>query len=207
MAIDRRRVVAIGLSPLAFVCAPRQVHTQPRPAVTRAAARDQAKYDDTFRKYSKRYFGIAFDWRQFKAQAMAESQLNPDAESRVGARGLMQLMPSTFALIASKRPEFTSINDPEWNIAAGIMHDRYLWKLWSADVTEVKRPAFMFGSYNAGEGTITRATQKARAEKLDHTDWGSIERVAPEVPRWRYRETLDYVRKIDAYYAGMKKRQ
>jgi hypothetical protein len=36
----------------------------------------------------------------------------------------MQLMPSTFKEIASKRPEFTSIDDPEWNIAAGILHVR-----------------------------------------------------------------------------------
>ena len=68
---------------------------------TRAAARDQSRYDDYFKKYSKRYFGAPFDWRFFKAQGMAESELNARARSFVGARGIMQLMPSTFALIAS----------------------------------------------------------------------------------------------------------
>lgn len=166
-----------------------------------AAARNESqitgRYDDTFRRYSKRYFGAGFDWRLFKAQAMAESQLNPQARSWVGARGLMQLMPSTFAEIQSKRPEFESIDDPEWNIAAGIMHDRYLWRLWAPKVAEPERAHFMFGSYNAGEGTIGRATATARASSLDQSQWASIEEVAPTVPRWRYRETIGYVRKIE----------
>ncbi len=168
-----------------------------RAAAGRAESRDNSRYDDTFRRYSKRYFGAGFDWRLFKAQAMAESQLDPKARSWVGARGLMQLMPSTFAQIQSKRPEFESIDDPEWNIAAGIMHDRYLWRLWTPDVAESERAHFMFGSYNAGQGTIGRATATARASQLDHSRWESIEQVAPTVPRWRYRETIGYVRKIE----------
>ena len=62
------------------------------------------KYDDYFRKYSKRFFGIGFDWRFFKAQALAESNLVPDVQSRVGAIGLMQLMPSTFQEIQTENP-------------------------------------------------------------------------------------------------------
>lgn len=172
-------------------------------ATTRVQERKESRFDATFKKYSKRYFGIGFDWRQFKAQAMAESELNPAAQSHVGAKGLMQLMPSTFNAIASKRPEFTSIDDPEWNIAAGIMHDRHLWRLWTPSIGEPQRPAFMFASYNAGETTITRAAERARIDQLDHTTWESIERVAPTVPRWRYRETLSYVRKIEANYRAL----
>ncbi len=56
------------------------------------------RYDPTFRKYSKRFFGVGFDWRLFKAQGMTESNLNPAATSWVGARGVMQLMPTTFRL-------------------------------------------------------------------------------------------------------------
>lgn len=200
-----RRLLVAGVAGC-MLLAPAAGRAQDPPAFGAArsqAARDAARFDDTFRKYSKRYFGVGFDWQRFKAQAMAESDLNPDAKSWVGARGLMQLMPSTFNAIASKRPEFTSIDDPEWNIAAGILHDSYLWKLWATDVAEPQRPAFMYGSYNAGEGTITRATARARAEQLDHAAWESIERVAPTIPKWRYRETLDYVRKIEANYAKL----
>lgn len=157
-------------------------------------------YDPIFRKYSKRYFSIAFDWRYFKAQAMAESELNPRARSRVGARGLMQLMPSTYQQIVTHRPDFTSIDDPEWNVAAGILHDRDLWTMWSATVDDEARPPFMFGAYNAGEGPITRAAAVAKAKKLDHVHWPAIELVAPEIPRWRYQETLGYVRQIGRNY-------
>ena len=53
-------------------------------------------YDMHFSKYSKRYFGVGFDWRYFKAQAVAESNLREDARSWAGAEGLMQIMPRTF---------------------------------------------------------------------------------------------------------------
>jgi membrane-bound lytic murein transglycosylase F len=178
-----------------------------RAAEARAVARATDKYDETFRKYSKRYFGPAFDWKIFKAQALAESSLNPDATSHVGARGLMQLMPSTYQMIQTRLPELGEINDPEWNIAAGITHDRYLWRLWSKEVAEPERGNFMFGSYNAGEGTITRATNVARESNLDHAIWSNIEVIAPNVRRWRYTETLGYVRKIDRYYEQLRARR
>jgi soluble lytic murein transglycosylase-like protein len=163
------------------------------------------RYDDVFRKYSKRFFGPTFDWHYFKAQGLAESGLDPNARSYVGARGIMQLMPSTYQRIQSARPEFGSINDPEWNIAAGIMHDRYLWLLWREHELHDERASFMFGSYNAGEGPIKRAQRLALAERLDHRSWESIESVAPRIQRWRYRETLGYVRKIRRTHADLRK--
>lgn len=174
---------------------------------TRAVSRDQSRYDDYFKKYSKRYFGAPFDWRYFKAQGMAESELNANAKSFVGARGIMQLMPSTFAAIASKRPEFRSIDDPEFNIAAGVMHDRWLWTVWQKRTPDDERHRFMFGSYNAGEGPILRACIAARGDHLSDAQWASIERVAPKVDRWRYRETLGYVRKIDGNYTRLKRQR
>jgi membrane-bound lytic murein transglycosylase F len=174
-----------------------------RATAKRNARHDNTRYDAFFRKYAKRYFGIGFDWRYFKAQGMAESELSATARSNVGARGVMQLMPSTFQDIQTQRPEFQSIDDPEWNIAAGIMHDRYLWKLWEPVGPDSDRTRFMFGSYNAGEGTIARATAAAHARQLDEMRWPNIEIVAPQVPRWRYRETLGYVRKIADYFSAL----
>ncbi|MEA3245864.1 MAG: transglycosylase SLT domain-containing protein [Gemmatimonadota bacterium] len=175
-----------------------------RASTARDAARGAARFDPIFRKYSKRYFGIAFDWRRFKAQAMAESNLDTAAVSWVGARGLMQLMPSTFAAIRSARPEYRNIDDPEWNVAAGIAHDRGMWKLWPPELPDSERVRFMFGAYNAGEGPITRANATAAARKLAPNTWSSIEAVAPSVPRWRYRETLGYVRRITSNYDRLK---
>jgi membrane-bound lytic murein transglycosylase F len=175
-----------------------------RPALSAPGRRSPGRYDETFRKYSKRYFGIGFDWRLFKAQGMAESNLDARATSRVGARGIMQLMPNTFVEIASRNPEMARIDDPEWNIAAGIFYDRALWRLWEQDSVEAHRREFMLASYNAGRGTILRAQASARAAALDHRSWPDIARVAPHVSRWRYGETLGYVRKIDSIHAALR---
>jgi len=154
------------------------------------------RYDPVFRKYSKRFFGVGFDWRVFKAQAMSESNLKPDASSRAGARGIMQLMPSTFLEVLSKNPAWASIDDPEWNIAAGIYYDRRLWRLWRDSVDTEDHRHFMLGSYNAGRSPILRAQGLARRRSLDPRYWASVEVVAPHVRRWRHRETLTYVRRI-----------
>jgi soluble lytic murein transglycosylase-like protein len=192
---DTARPPAIGPAPV-------QASAQSR----RTAQRAQDRYDETFRHYSKRYFGAGFDWRWFKAQGIAESGLDSAATSRVGARGVMQLMPSTFNYIQSRRPEFASIDDPQWNIAAGIMHDRHLWNLWKTEVPAEDRLRFTFASYNAGEGTIGRAADSARViAGAPQPFWMHVEQVAPRVPRWRYRETLGYVRKIDSTHARLRR--
>src|SRR5262249_42867535 len=67
-----------------------------RAAQARADKKISEKYDPMFRKYTKRFFGPAFDWKYFKAQGFAESGLKASAKSWVGARGVMQLMPSTY---------------------------------------------------------------------------------------------------------------
>ncbi len=162
------------------------------------AQRWTERYDPSFRKYSKRYFGVGFDWRLFKAQGMTESNLDPNAHSWVGARGVMQLMPSTFAEIRTKNPAWTSIDNMEWNIAAGIYYDRRLWLQWRDSVDTEDHRYFMFGSYNAGRIPILRAQGVARQRTLDPRFWASVEIVAPDVRGWRHKETLIYVRRINA---------
>lgn len=56
--------------------------------------RTEDRYDSLFRFYAEKW-GI-LDWRLLKAQAMAESNLDPDAVSPVGAKGLTQFMPTTW---------------------------------------------------------------------------------------------------------------
>ena len=161
------------------------------------------RYDDTFRKYTQRFFGPGYDWRIFKAQAMAESNIDMNAKSWVGARGIMQLMPSTFKEVRSKNPEIGSINQPEWNIAAGIYYNRQLWKQWTDQQGHDGCESFMLASYNAGRGTLLRAQDVARLKTLDPILWASIQTVAPEVPRWRHEETLTYVERIVANLTRM----
>lgn len=164
------------------------------------------KYDELFRKYSKQYFGVGFDWRVFKAQALTESNLNPDARSAVGALGIMQLMPSTFKEIQTRNPELEEVNDPRWNIAAGIYYNRRLWNSWNDHEQIQDRVRFMFGSYNAGRGTILKAKDTAAQSGLDARAWENVETVAPKVPRWRHEETLSYIRRIQAGYDALSKR-
>lgn len=166
-------------------------------------AGDTSRYDDAFRKYSKRFFGVGFDWRVFKAQGLAESGLKPEARSWVGALGIMQLMPSTFKEVQSSNPDFTDVNDPEWNIAGGIYYDRQLWKSWTESESASDRLGFVFGSYNAGRGTILKAQGQAFKSQLDDRLWPSIEIVAPKVPKWRHEETLRYVKKIEGFYSTL----
>ncbi len=156
------------------------------------------KFDRHFSKYSKRYFGPGFDWRLFKAQAVAESGLDAAAKSGVGAVGLMQVMPRTFKEIQAKNPAIKGNRlHPRWNIAAGIYYDRTLWNLWKAKRPRQDRINFMFGSYNAGKGNILKAQKKAEKRGLNPNQWGSIVSALPEITGKRSHETISYVKKIE----------
>lgn len=134
------------------------------------------KYDKYFSKYSKRYFGSGFDWHYFKAQAVAESRLQADARSRVGAEGVMQIMPGTFEEITKKNPGIKGTRkQPRWNIAAGIYYNRIIWNLWKAERPYMDRINFMFGSYNAGKANIIKAQRIAKNKGLNPNIWKSIQ--------------------------------
>ncbi len=156
------------------------------------------RYDRYFSKYSKRYFGPGFDWRYFKAQAVAESRLQPKAKSHVGASGIMQIMPRTFKEITRKNTYIRgSREQPRWNIAAGIYYNRTLWKIWKAERSFQDRLDFMFGSYNSGRGNIIKAQKIAERKELNPNLWRSVTQTLPEVTRKRSAETIGYVRKIN----------
>ncbi len=155
------------------------------------------KFDRYFSKYSKRYFGAGFDWRYFKAQAIAESGLQVDARSRVGAIGLMQVMPRTFKDIRQRNPEIKGgLDQPRWNIAAGVWYDRQNFVLWRESRPLIDKLKFMFASYNAGRGNVLRAQRLALADGLDGRLWSSIQDRLPAVTGRHSRETLRYVDRI-----------
>lgn len=147
-------------------------------------------YDPLFRKYTKHYFGAHFDWRWFKAQAIAESGLDPDARSPAGARGVMQILPSTYQEIREQNPFMADIGDPRWNIAAGIFYNRQLYRKWKRkpDLRTSERLNFAFASYNAGFGNILKAHRRAE-ERAVVRGWAEV---APHAPG----ETQRYVERI-----------
>ena len=160
--------------------------------------RKHKRYDPLFSKYSKRYFGVLFDWRYFKAQAVAESNLNADAKSWVGARGIMQIMPATYEEIRRKDKLIQgSVTDPRWNIAAGISYNRSLYDFWYEDRTLSEKLRFTFGSYNAGKGNVLKAQRRARDQGLNPRIWHSISATLPDVTGKHSQETLNYVRRIE----------
>lgn len=155
------------------------------------------KFDPYFRKYAKRYFGPNFDWRYFKSQAIAESNLNINAKSYVGAKGIMQIMPKTFEEIQYKNPTIKGgVEQPKWNISAGIFYNRSLWKLWKAERPFKDRLSFMFGSYNAGKGNILKAQRLSKKKGDNPNIWESIVKSLPGVTGKHSKETIGYVDKI-----------
>ena len=163
------------------------------------------QYDHHFSKYSKRNFGPNFDWRYFKAQAIAESRLRKDAQSQVGAVGIMQIMPRTYAEIV-KRSRYIKGSDknPRWNIAAGISYNRSIWKIFAAERPFQDRLDFMFGAYNAGKGNILRAQRHTMTADLDPNLWSSIEETLARVTGKHSKETIAYVDTIKEVKSALK---
>lgn len=83
------------------------------------------------------------DVRLVHAVIEAESNYEPRARSRKGAKGLMQLMPGTARQYAVKDPY-----DPKANIDAGVKHLKDLLSRFDTSLA--------LAAYNAGEATIRR---------------------------------------------------
>jgi len=162
-------------------------------------------YDTYFRKNSKRYFGVGFNWKWWKSQAITESNLDKNAESWVHAKGLMQVMPETFKEIQIKVPILGNVWEPKWNIAAGIYYDKYLFDNWTFPRPFKDRMSFVFASYNGGMGNVLKAQKmcinhEPIYKNIPDTNcnyWNMIEMYAPNVKSWRYEESLHYVKKIN----------
>lgn len=143
-------------------------------------------YDVHFHKYTKRYFGPHIDWRWFKSQGIAESGLDADASSEAGARGVMQIMPATYTEIRKQNPHFLEVDQPRWNIAAGIYYDRQLYDKWNTPPPGEERLLFAFGSYNAGYGRIYQASRQAQENP---GSWHAVRLYVPP-------QTRHYIRRI-----------
>ena len=147
-------------------------------------------------KYGQKY---QFDPLMLAAQGYQESQLDQKKRSRVGAVGVMQIMPAT-----GKAMKVGNITVTEANIHAGAKYmDQLMTQYFKdADFDDQNRTLFAFASYNAGPGNISRMRKEAEKRGLDPNRWfNNVELVTAEKIGI---ETTTYVRNIYKYYVSYK---
>lgn len=146
------------------------------------------KYVDEIRRHSEKQ---KLDPHLVQALILQESYYNPKARSRVGATGLMQLMPPTAQQharsmgISFSRPR---LEDPDTNIRIGTYHLRMLVNLFGG------KEHFAVASYNAGQGNVMKWRRAAPGKPMDE--------FLESIP---FDETRGYVKRVAMIKASYKR--
>ena len=109
---------------------------------------------------------IGWDWRLLSSLIYEESQFDPRVVSWAGAVGLMQLMPSTGAMM-----RVFNLAEPEANIRAGTAYLETLEKEWKEIRDTETRIKFILASYNVGPGHVRDAQKLAVRYGADPALW------------------------------------
>ncbi|WP_083981831.1 transglycosylase SLT domain-containing protein [Arsukibacterium ikkense] len=117
------------------------------------------------------------------AIARRESSFMADANSPVGARGLMQIMPGTANEIAKKKVQIRQLYNPVTNIDYGTDYLNYLKRRNDGNLLKAT------AAYNAGYSRVMQWIPRDYALPADV--W------VETIP---YRETREYVKAVMAYY-------
>ncbi|WP_299362123.1 transporter substrate-binding domain-containing protein [Winogradskyella sp.] len=122
-----------------------------------------SKYDEHIKTHAEK---IGLDWRLLASQVYQESKFDPNAQSWAGAKGLMQVMPTTAESLGIK-----DISDPIESLRGGT---DYLWQMYQYfDHIEDSnnRIKFALASYNCGYGHVLDAQRLAEHNGLNPNIW------------------------------------
>ncbi len=109
-----------------------------------------------------------------------ESHFDPEAESHVGAVGLMQLMPESFEWLQGLRGQeldMSELNNPDVNIDYGCYLLRYFYDYYGSEETAV-------AAYNAGfvvGDWLKDPNYSSDGKSLDAIPYGETERYVEKV--------------------------
>lgn len=115
------------------------------------------RYETTVQAQAARH---SLDVNLVKGVIWSESKFRADAESKAGARGLMQLMEPTArecAVSLGMNPDTIDLFDAETSIRLGTYYLRYLLDKFGDERTAVM-------AYNAGEGNVAKWLEAGLSE-------------------------------------------
>jgi soluble lytic murein transglycosylase-like protein len=146
-----------------------------------------------------KYWAGGPDWTWWKAQLFQESRLDPGAESGVGAAGLAQFMPATWADVSHQLGwGGVSPHVAKYAIEAGAYYMAQLRRVWIEDRSLMEKHRLAQASYNAGTGSILDAQRRCRGRL-----WTDIAPCLSAVTGPdNAQQTRDYVDRI-AYWQGL----
>ncbi|WP_237065699.1 transporter substrate-binding domain-containing protein [Microbulbifer guangxiensis] len=143
-------------------------------------------YDDLVKRFALEH---DLDWRLVVAQMWHESNFEPNAESHVGAQGLMQVMPRTAQEMGFKPPLF----DPEDSLHAGTKYLNRVRERLDEDLPADEKLWFALAAYNAGIGHLQDARVLATKLGLDPDRWfDNVEVAMLKLSEPRYFEQARY---------------
>lgn len=153
-----------------------------------------------------------FDWHLIAAQIYQESHFNPQAKSRAGARGMMQILPGTARSLGLKNSY-----DAVENINAGV---RYLKTLYDnyRNIADYDRMMLALAAYNAGRGHVEDARRLAAQKGLNPDSWESLRNTLPLLRYRKYykklkhgycrgTEPVNYAKRIMIFYNILKQQE